>query len=179
VKLADYGTSNIEVESKVIEEQKCHLVGTIKYMAPEIIQKSLKPHASLFQADVWSFAMTCSEILSQTTPFESNFMQTKDTILKKIKEFERPKLPMNCEDLTRLIEEFWMEDPLQRPTFSKICEKLIDMKKMFLRGKTYSASLCPKFEKDGASLQKSSRIEKAKEVIEKAKKVKEKHIIEV
>jgi hypothetical protein len=140
-------------------------------MAPEIIQKSLKPHASLFQADVWSFAMTCSEILSQTAPFGSNFMQTKDIILKKIKEFERPKLPMNCEDLTRLIEECWMEDPLQRPTFSKICEKLIDLKKMFLR-RTYSASLCPKFEKDGALLQKSSRIEKAKEV-------KDKHNIEV
>ena len=97
-------------------------------------------------------------------------MQTKD-ILKKIKEFERPQLPMNCEELTRLIEECWVEDPLQRPTFFEICDKLIGLKKMFLRG-TYSASLRPKFEKDGASLQRNSRIEKAKEV-------KEKHIIEV
>ena len=170
VKLADYGTSNIEVQSKVIEEQKCHLVGTTKYIAPEIIQKNIKPHASLFQADVWSFAMTCSEILSQTAPFGSNLVLTKD-ILKKIKEFERPKLPMNCEELTRLIEDCWVEDPLQRPTFSKICEKLMDLKKMFLRG-TYSANLYPKFEKDGASLQKKSRIEKAKDM-------KKKHVTEV
>jgi hypothetical protein len=91
--------------------------------------------------------------------------------LEKIKEFERPQLPTNCEELTGLIEECWVHDPLRRPTFPKICEKLIDLKKMFLRG-TYSASLCPKFEKDGALLQKKSRIEKAKEV-------KEKHVIEV
>jgi hypothetical protein len=137
-------------------------------MAPEITQQNLECHASLFQADVWSFAMTCSEILSQTAPFGS--VQNKD-ILKKIKELERPTLPMNCEELTRLIEECWMENPVQRPTFFEICEKLVGLKKMFMRG-TYSASLHPKFEKNGALLQKTSRIEKAKEV-------KQKHIIEV
>jgi serine/threonine protein kinase len=169
VKLADYGISNIEVPSKVPKEQECYCVGTPKYMAPEIIDRKLEFHASLFQADVWSFAMTCSEILSRTAPFGS-LVKTKD-ILEKIKEFERPQLPTNCEELTGLIEECWVHDPLQRPTFPKICEKLIHLKKMFLRG-TYLASLRPKFEKDGASLQKKSRIENAKEV-------KEKHVIEV
>jgi serine/threonine protein kinase len=169
VKLADYGTSNIEVKSKVFEEEDCYCVGTTKYMAPEIIRKKLEPNASLFQADVWSFAMTCSEILSQTAPFGS-LVKSKD-ILKRVEEFERPQLPVNCEELTRLIEECWVEDPLQRPTFVDICDKLIDLKKIFLRG-TYLASLRPKFEKDGASLQRNSRIEKAREV-------KKKPIIEV
>jgi hypothetical protein len=114
--------------------------------------------------------MTCSEILSQTAPFGSLPVKTKD-ILEKINKAERPKLPMNCEELTRLIEECWVHDPLRRPTFPKICERLIDLKKMFLRG-AYSASLRPMFEKDGASLQKKSRIEKAKEV-------EEKHVIKV
>jgi serine/threonine protein kinase len=170
VKLTDYGTSNIEVPSKIPKEQECYCVGTPKYMAPEIIDRKLESHASFFQADVWSFAMTCSEILSQTTPFGNLFVKAQD-ILKKVKEFERPQLPTNCKELTGLIEECWVHDPLQRPTFPKICKKLIDLKKMFLRG-TYLASLRPKFEKDGASLQKKSRIEKAKEV-------KEKHVIEV
>ena len=170
VKLADYGTSNIEVKSKVFKEEDCYCVGTTKYMAPEIIRKKLEPNASLFQADVWSFAMTCSEILSQITPFGSNPVN-RNYVLDKVKEFERPQLPVNCEELTRLIEECWVEDPLQRPTFLEICNKLIDLKKMFLRG-TYLASLRPKFEKDGASLQRNSRIEKAREV-------KGKHIIKV
>jgi len=167
--LADYGVSNIEVPSKISEEEKCYRVGTTRYMAPEIIQQKLKSHASLFQADVWSFAMTCSEILSQTAPFGSNHVDQK-FVLKKIENFERPELPVNCEELTRLIEECWVEDPLQRPTFVDICKKLTDLKKMFLRG-TYLASLHPKFEIDGASLQRNSRI--------KAREVKEKPIIEV
>jgi serine/threonine protein kinase len=170
VKLVDYGTSNIEVPSKVLKEQECHRVGTPKYMAPEIINRKLGSHASFFQADVWSFAMTCSEILSQTAPF-GNLPVTIQDIWKKIEKFERPKLPKNCEELTGLIEECWVHDPLQRPTFPKICEKLIDLKKLFFRG-TYPASLRPKFEKDGASLQKKSRIEKAKEI-------KEKHVTKV
>ena len=164
VKLVDYGTSKIEVPSKVFKEQNYDCAGTTKYMALEIIDQKLESHASLFQADVWSFAMTCSEILSQTAPF-GKLMRIKD-ILKNIKEFERPQLPMNCEELTGLIEECWVEDPLQRPTFFEICEKLIALKKMFLKG-TYLASLCPKFEKNGASVQKNSRIEKAEEVKEK------------
>jgi serine/threonine protein kinase len=170
VKLADYGTSNIDVQSKVLKEEDCYCVGTGKYMAPEIIRKKLEPNASLFQADVWSFAMTCSEILLRTAPFGSNHVN-QNFVLKNVQDFERPQLPVNCEELTRLIEECWVEDPLQRPTFVDICDKLIDLKKMFLRG-TYSASLRPKFEKDGASLQRNSRMEKAKAV-------KEKPIIEV
>jgi hypothetical protein len=81
---------------------------------------------------------------------------------------------MNCEELTRSIEECWVEDPLQRPTFCEIREKLTALKKMFLR-EIYSARLRPEFEKNGASLQKNSRFQKAKEV----KEVKEKHIVEV
>jgi serine/threonine protein kinase len=169
VKLADYGTSKIGVKSKVFKEEGCYCVGTTKYMAPEIIRKKLEPNASLFQADVWSFAMTCSEILSRIAPFGNNPVN-QNFVLKKIENFERPELPVNCEELTRLIEECWVEDPLQRPTFVDICKKLIDLKKMFLRG-TYSASLHPKFEIDGASLQRNSRI--------KAREVKEKPIIEV
>ena len=170
IKLADYGESQIDVQSKVSKKEDCHRAGTPKYMAPEIIQQKLEARTSLLQADVWSFAMTCSEILSQTAPYGIGHVYAKH-ILEKVKEFDRPELPMNCEELTRLIEECWVEDPLQRPTFCEICEKLTALKKMFLRG-TYSASLCPEFEKDGASLQKNSRIEKAKEV-------KEKHIKEV
>ena len=41
VKVADYGTSNIDVPSKVNEEQHCYRVGTPRYMAPEIIDKIL------------------------------------------------------------------------------------------------------------------------------------------
>ena len=82
VKLADYGTTKIEVQSKVLKKQNCDHLGTTRYMAPKIIQQDLGSHTSLFHVDVWYFAMTCSEILAQTTPYESIPMQSKD-ILKK------------------------------------------------------------------------------------------------
>ena len=96
-----------------------------------------------FQADVWSFAMTCSEILSQKVPFHHTHDMRE--ILPKIKKGERPELPINCGELTELIEECWREDPLQRPTFSDICKRLIGLKKMFMKG-TYLSDMVPQFD---------------------------------
>ena len=87
--------------------------------------------------------MTCSEILSLKEPF-SHTKNTKD-ILQKIKDCWRPKLPINCEELTTLIKECWIEDPSQRPTFSNICERLATLKKKFMVG-IYSNDL-PQFAK--------------------------------
>jgi serine/threonine protein kinase len=140
VKLIDYGTSKLEVQIKPQKQKHNYVVGTPRYMAPEIRDKNLACMSCPFQADVWSFAMTCSEILSQKVPFH----HTHDTreIPPKIKKGERPELPNNCEELTKLIEECWREDPLQRPTFSDICKKLISLKKMFMKG-TYLNDMVP------------------------------------
>jgi hypothetical protein len=66
-------------------------------------------------------------------------------ILPKIKKGERPELPINCRELTELIEECWREDPLQRPTFPDICKRLISLKKMFMKG-TYLSGMVPQFD---------------------------------
>jgi hypothetical protein len=97
------------------------------------------------QADVWSFGMTCSEILSLKEPFSNT--NDKDGILQKPKGCWRPELPINCKELTMLIEECWMEDPSQRPTFSNICKRIATLKKKFLVG-IYSNNI-PQFHKDG------------------------------
>jgi hypothetical protein len=94
-----------------------------------------------FVADVWSFGMTCSEILSLKEPFSNTY--NGRIILQKIKECWRPELPINCEELTMLIEECWNEDPSQRPTFSNICERLATLKNKFMVG-IYSNDL-PQF----------------------------------
>ena len=145
VKLMDYDTSKLEVQSK--PELQEHTIGTPKYMAPEMRKENKEdpPCAACpFQADVWSFAMTCSEILSLKQPF-SDTKKRKD-ILQKIKDHVRPDLPFNCEELTVLIEECWVEDPSRRPTFSDICKRLTTLKKKFMIG-TYSNDI-PRFKKD-------------------------------
>jgi hypothetical protein len=142
VKLIDYGTSNLEVQSKPQKQRHDFIVGTPRYMAPEQREKNLTRMACPFQADVWSFAMTCSEILSRKVPF--HHIDGLREILQKIKKGERPELPINCGELTELIEECWREDPLQRPTFSDICKRLIGLKKMFMKG-TYLSHMVPQF----------------------------------
>jgi serine/threonine protein kinase len=142
VKLTDYGDSKTEVQSK--PELQEFTIGTPKYMAPEMNNnknKSLSNMACPFAADVWSFGMTCSEILSLKEPFLGT--DNRKVILQKIKDGWRPKLPINCEELTTLIEECWIEDPLQRPTFSNICKRLATLKKKFMVG-IYSNGL-PQF----------------------------------
>jgi serine/threonine protein kinase len=141
VKLTDYDTSKTEVQSK-LELQK-YIIGTSKYMAPEMNNNKKSPSnmACPFAADVWSFGMTCSEILSLKEPFLGT--KGKEVILQKIKDGWRPKLPINCEELTTLIEECWIMDHSQRPTFSSICKRLATLKKKFMVG-TYSNDL-PQF----------------------------------
>src|SRR6202022_3097375 len=106
-------------------------------------QKSVSNMACPFPADVWSFGMTCSEILSLKEPFLCT--TSREIILQTIKDGGRPELPINCEELTTLIKECWIEDPSQRPTFSNICKRLATLKKKFMIG-IYSNDL-PQFDK--------------------------------
>jgi serine/threonine protein kinase len=142
VKLIDYGTSKLEVQSKPQTRKVEHIVGTTSYMAPEQMDKNHAFTACPFQADVWSFAMTCSQILSLKVPFDPTTNVRE--IHQKIKKGERPELPINCGELTTLIEECWRENPLQRPTFSDICKRLTCLKKMFMKG-TYLSDMVPQF----------------------------------
>ena len=103
VKLTDYDTSKTEVQSK--PELQKFTIGTPKYMAPEMNNNKSKSRSNIacpFPADVWSFGMTCSEILSLKEPFLDT--KNKEIILQKIKDGGRPELPINCEELTTLIK---------------------------------------------------------------------------
>ena len=146
VKLSVSDTYKMEAQNKLVLEG-C-TIGTIQYMAPEMHDvngKSISNMAFPFPADVWSFGMTCSEILSSKKPFSGIY--TKRDILHKIQDRCRPKLPINCKELTMLIEECWIADPSQRPTFSDICKRLAILKRKFMVG-VYS-NVIPQFGKGG------------------------------
>jgi len=144
-KVMDYGTSQLEVRSH--PESSEYMIGTKGYMAPEMIKESKIPRY-LFQADVWSFAMICSEILSRKAPYSDLIAKDFYNLISDVhsmgKKNLRPDLPNNCEELTNLIEECWSQDPLQRPTFFEICERLKSLKKSFLNG-TYSCKIVPEY----------------------------------
>ena len=155
-KLIDYGTSKVEVQSKPQMQKHEDIVGTPRYMAPEASEKNVASMPCPFQADVWSFGMMRSEILLPKAPFHHTDGTMRE-IIKNIKKDETPKLPINCGELTKLIEECWRKDPLQRPTFSNICKRLVGLRKMFMQG-TYASDMIPQFDGVGNVSQKMSTI---------------------
>ncbi|KAG0562845.1 hypothetical protein KC19_9G175700 [Ceratodon purpureus] len=115
VKIEDFGVPQRER----LPFKQSEVVG--RWHAPEIIgnMDSKRPvKADWFKADVYSFAMTCAEILTGKYPFDG----VKGKALeKKIKAGERPQLPKDLDQgLKRLITNCWHADPKKRPSFPDI-----------------------------------------------------------
>uniref|UniRef100_A0A7I3Z6Q0 Protein kinase domain-containing protein n=1 Tax=Physcomitrium patens TaxID=3218 RepID=A0A7I3Z6Q0_PHYPA len=108
-----------------------YIYGTLRYTTLEIL-KSIMESTKMcaFKADLYSFAMICSKILSGEDPFDG--IDTTKELLKKIEKGERPKLPSNCEDLSKLIEKCWTLNPSKRPSFANICKRLTTLKQKYL-----------------------------------------------
>ena len=76
-------------------------------------------------ADVYSYGMTCYEILTRGIPFEG---RRKDHFDCVVKQGLRPELPRNLNPAIRdLIHSCWHQDPQQRPTFDAI---LLELKRI-------------------------------------------------
>lgn len=74
------------------------------------------------KADVYSYAMTCYEVLTGLTPFAD---YVRSTLYEKLIAGARPELPIYLPaSLSSLIKACWDTDPGQRPTFTTICEEL-------------------------------------------------------
>jgi serine/threonine protein kinase len=127
-KVADFGLAKIREESTC---SNLSTVGTTRWMAPELYDGrndnkqpvDVKPAKyDPFKPDVYSFAMTCYEILTGRLPFEGAYQGQVRTM---VKEGIRPELPENCPSkLKTLITECWHGDPEQRPAFPVIYTNL-------------------------------------------------------
>ena len=107
------------------------VIGTGFWRAPEILQqlKVRIPSSELViskMSDVYSYGMTCYEILTGCIPFEGS-TQDCDLVLQG----NRPNLPSGDTFdhfyLTEIIKRCWEHEPLDRPTFSRIV-KMFEMK---------------------------------------------------
>lgn len=127
VKLADFGTSKqYDVSNPIFHTRR---VGTVAYMAPEVMSVAKSEEAKIegysWKADVWSFGMVCSEILTAKRPFEH-----LDGVLKKtlaaIQGGKRPELNiLDCGDpLRKLVEDCWKFNPKERPDISEVRQRL-------------------------------------------------------
>ena len=123
VKLCDFGESKVFWDKKegTSESARC---GTTSYRAPELMSpqpQRLKP-VQWFKADVFGFAVTCSEILT----LQKAFVELPERPLHHmVLSGYRPYLPRDCPpQLAALIHEGWDINPRSRPSFEQICTRL-------------------------------------------------------
>jgi serine/threonine protein kinase len=132
VKLADFGFAKTKVNtsSSMLHSQIC---GAASWRAPEAFADH-EGHLRRFsarKADVYSFGILCSQILSgKLHPFRC---LTVKELLERISspKNERPFLPLNSNypaQLLSLIKECWAPDPRKRPNFSTICSRLQEIR---------------------------------------------------
>ncbi|KAG0630105.1 hypothetical protein M758_1G154500 [Ceratodon purpureus] len=120
VKIVDFGVSQY---IQGFSGENIVGVGTRFWRAPEIFpldaNRSRTP--DLKKADVYSFAMTCYEVLTGNVPFADLRATEYDAVLSGC----RPELPLDLDlGLKALIAKCWHTDPEERPHFSQICDEL-------------------------------------------------------
>jgi serine/threonine protein kinase len=97
--------------------------GTGFWRAPEVLQDLMKKESDrdlgiwTEKVDVYSYAMTCYEVLTGHIPFDGYFKSD----WKKVIDGERPHfLDYVDPRLRELVERCWHKDPLCRPSFDVI-----------------------------------------------------------
>ncbi|KAI8904980.1 kinase-like domain-containing protein, partial [Gorgonomyces haynaldii] len=106
-KISDFGFSIVDADSS-------QLVGTIQYMAPEILEARKYSQ----QSDVYAFAIVFWEILHWKRAYEHIDMhQVRSSIL------DGDRLPLDGLDPDKqlLLNAMWQQDPSHRPLFQDIC----------------------------------------------------------
>ena len=124
-------------------EDSSNVVGTGFWRAPEVLQtlKDWRSGASSVvnytpKCDVYSFGMTCYEILTGQTPFSGHPISDYDLILVDKK---RPALPPDVNPkLAELVMRCWHHDPERRPTSSEI---VVELKQLVEENESFSLLL--------------------------------------
>jgi len=141
VKVADFGISKIINATTTISPQTL-MIGTTRWMAPEVMfepeMDSIQMKYYPLKSDVYSYAMTCYEILSGRMPFAEISMRD---LRQKVRAGLRPTLPtLLPASLLSLIECCWDADVKRRPNFSRISTELRHLKGIYLISGKYSCN---------------------------------------
>lgn len=122
VKLSDFGLAKLSATSSAYSTQTKQ-VGTKLYGAPEVFDtERFDVKKFPLKADVWSFGITCCEILKGEPAFDFNNSQELQV---RIRKGLRPQLPTNCPtNLKFIIRSCWQFRPENRPDFSDLLRLL-------------------------------------------------------
>ncbi|XJO77449.1 hypothetical protein BDV3_002027 [Batrachochytrium dendrobatidis] len=119
VALSDFGMASLKQFCYSKNHHEPQTFAT-RWIAPE---KYNADYTSATPADVFSFAMTCVEILSGQAPFPDE--KYDDVVKDAIISGSRPKQPPGVSDaLWQIVTSCWHHDPEQRPTFGHVMSRL-------------------------------------------------------
>jgi len=101
------------------------------WLAPEVLRNV--ETADITKIDVYAFGVIMYEIAARIQFFGDETFMTR--LEEKVIKGERPPIPSEVPSIVAsLIEACWDNDPLKRPTFSKICDDLVDIKSALKHG---------------------------------------------
>jgi len=134
LKLADFGQSKMlsAAESADTESGMTGGMGTVRYMAPELLVPEYKMGVDGYKCDVYSVAIMFAEItIPHCDAYEG--MWNFRIVEAVMKEGLRPPLPDNLPGGTsELIREMWDEDPKKRPNIAEVLSGLSTSQGPFL-----------------------------------------------
>ncbi|KAH7281925.1 hypothetical protein KP509_35G003600 [Ceratopteris richardii] len=128
VKVADFGLSRMKHATFLTAKSGR---GTPQWMAPEV----LRNEPSDEKADVYSFGVIMWELATEEIPWDGlNAMQVVGAVGFMN---QRLQIPDNVEtEWAAMMNECWANDPKSRPSFQDITDRLKEMQKQFLPGRT-------------------------------------------
>ncbi|GAB2298542.1 hypothetical protein Dimus_032607 [Dionaea muscipula] len=119
-KVGDFGLSRIKRNTLVSGGVR----GTLPWMAPELLNGSSNKVSE--KVDVFSFGVAMWEILTGEEPYAN--MHCGAIIGGILKDTLRPPIPERCDNKWRkLMEQCWSTDPVARPSFSEVADRLQSM----------------------------------------------------
>ncbi|XP_042314927.1 receptor-interacting serine/threonine-protein kinase 4 [Sceloporus undulatus] len=130
VKISDFGLAKCNGLSHSHDLSMDGLCGTIAYLPPERIKEKNRYFDT--KHDVYSFSIVIWGVLTQKKPFseENNILH----IMVKVVNGHRPELPAisksrprACNNLIKLMQKCWQDDPSKRPTFQEITSETEDL----------------------------------------------------
>ncbi|KAJ3117846.1 hypothetical protein HK098_006088 [Nowakowskiella sp. JEL0407] len=128
-KICDFGLAKIKKEVSTQNPDKNQLAGTSIYMAPELFEYESQSELT----DVFAFAVVMSEVITWSGPYGLDWDVVDPRVLVhniSISKIPQIMFPSGTPDgFAEFLSDTWNRDPLRRPLFWQIRERLLEFLK--------------------------------------------------
>jgi serine/threonine protein kinase len=119
-KVADFGLAKIRNSTLASTTHRGGAPGTPFWSAPEVLAARVAGQSGREKADMYSFAVLCSEILTGQLPYADSDWDEHE-LRRHVAEGQRPDLPRGNlpGGLVDLVKKSWAANPDERPSFAQ------------------------------------------------------------